>query len=98
MCNFLEYKGEFAADLDLFDDLFTVRGSIRTGVPMCDSAEICADELIDTKVIYRRYASLFFICSVSSSDNELIILETVHRYVECLDRYFGNVSPSPSFL
>ena len=47
---------------------------------------------VDTKVIYRRYASLFFICSVSPSDNELVTLEVIHRYVEVLDRYFGNVS------
>jgi len=46
----------------------------------------------DTKVIYRRYASLFFICAISPGDNELITLETIHRYVEVLDRYFGNVS------
>jgi hypothetical protein len=46
----------------------------------------------DTKVIYRRYASLFFITSVSPGDNELITLEIIHRYVEVLDRYFGNVS------
>ena len=24
-------------------------------------------------------------------DNELIVLEMIHHYVECLDRYFGNV-------
>jgi hypothetical protein len=46
---------------------------------------------VDTKIIYRRYASLFFICSISPSDNELLTLEIVHRYVEVLDRYFGNV-------
>lgn len=46
----------------------------------------------DTKVIYRRYASLFFITSITPSDNELITLEVIHRYVEVLDRYFGNVS------
>lgn len=45
----------------------------------------------DTKVIYRRYASLFFITSISPGDNELITLEIIHRYVEVLDRYFGNV-------
>lgn len=45
----------------------------------------------DTKVIYRRYASLFFITSVTPGDNELISLEIIHRYVEVLDRYFGNV-------
>ncbi|CAD6578798.1 MAG: AP-1 adaptor complex sigma subunit Aps1 [Tremellales sp. Tagirdzhanova-0007] len=48
-------------------------------------------EYKDSKVIYRRYASLFFICSVSPGDNELITLEVIHRYVEVLDRYFGNV-------
>ena len=46
----------------------------------------------DTKVIYRRYASLFFICAISPNDNELVTLEVIHRYVEVLDRYFGNVS------
>ena len=47
---------------------------------------------IDTKVVYRRYASLFFVCGIGSGDNELITLEIIHRYVEVLDRYFGNVS------
>ncbi|KAL1413387.1 AP-1 complex subunit sigma-1 [Vanrija pseudolonga] len=48
-------------------------------------------EYKDTKVIYRRYASLFFITSITPGDNELITLEVIHRYVEVLDRYFGNV-------
>ena len=41
--------------------------------------------------MYRRYASLFFICEVGDADNELIALELLHRYVEVLDQYFGNV-------
>ncbi|KAK4689503.1 hypothetical protein P7C73_g608, partial [Tremellales sp. Uapishka_1] len=53
----------------------------------CSPARLRAD----TKVIYRRYASLFFITSISPQDNELITLEVIHRYVEVLDRYFGNV-------
>jgi hypothetical protein len=28
-------------------------------------------------------------------DNELITLEIIHRYVEVLDRYFGNVRHAP---
>ncbi|KAI9001043.1 Adaptor protein complex sigma subunit [Trametes punicea] len=48
-------------------------------------------EYKDTKVVYRRYASLFFVCGISQGDNELVILEIIHRYVEVLDRYFGNV-------
>ncbi|KAI9029403.1 AP complex, mu/sigma subunit [Hyaloraphidium curvatum] len=45
----------------------------------------------EAKIIYRRYASLFFICGVDQEENELIALEVIHRYVELLDRYFGNV-------
>ncbi|GAA5973575.1 hypothetical protein JCM8115_005748 [Rhodotorula mucilaginosa] len=48
-------------------------------------------EYKDSKIVYRRYASLFFICGIGQQDNELITLELIHRYVELLDRYFGNV-------
>ncbi|KAI0335433.1 Adaptor protein complex sigma subunit [Cubamyces sp. BRFM 1775] len=48
-------------------------------------------EYKDTKVVYRRYASLFFVCGISQGDNELVVLEVIHRFVEVLDRYFGNV-------
>lgn len=45
------------------------------------------------KIIYRRYASLFFICGVDLADeeNELGILEFIHALVETLDKYFENV-------
>ena len=46
---------------------------------------------LDSKVVYRRYASLFFIAGCASTDNELITLEVVHRYVEQMDKYYGNV-------
>jgi len=55
-------------------------------------------DLVDTKVVYRRYASLFFVCGIGSSDNELITLEIIHRYVEVLDRYFGNVRVNGQIL
>lgn len=45
----------------------------------------------DSKIVYRRYASLFFVTGIAPDDNELIALEVIHRYVEILDRYFGNV-------
>ena len=41
--------------------------------------------------MYRRYASLFFVMGIASDDNELVTLEVIHRFVEILDRYFGNV-------
>nr|XP_009942297.1 PREDICTED: AP-1 complex subunit sigma-3 [Opisthocomus hoazin] len=45
----------------------------------------------DLKLVYKRYASLYFCCAIEDQDNELLTLEVVHRYVELLDRYFGNV-------
>lgn len=46
----------------------------------------------DHKVVYRKYASLYFICGITPGvDNELLTLEVIHRYVEAMDTYFGNV-------
>ncbi len=39
-----------------------------------------------------RYASLYFCCGSENQDNELLALEILHRYVELLDKYFGNVN------
>ena len=43
------------------------------------------------KLIYRRYAGLFFTIAVDVTDNELSYLETIHLFVELLDSYFSNV-------
>lgn len=45
------------------------------------------------KIIYRRYASLYFIIGVDVEDdiNELSYLEFIHNLVETLDKYFENV-------
>uniref|UniRef100_A0A060TIM0 AP complex subunit sigma n=1 Tax=Blastobotrys adeninivorans TaxID=409370 RepID=A0A060TIM0_BLAAD len=48
-------------------------------------------EYKDSKVVYRRYASLFFVAGIDPDDNELITLEIIHRYVEQMDKYYGNV-------
>ncbi|CAG06393.1 unnamed protein product, partial [Tetraodon nigroviridis] len=45
----------------------------------------------DLKIVYRRYASLYFCAGLDDHDNELLTLEVLHRYVELLDKYFGNV-------
>ncbi|KAF4531530.1 hypothetical protein B566_EDAN019549, partial [Ephemera danica] len=46
----------------------------------------------DLKIVYKRYASLYFCCAIEQDDNELLTLEIIHRYVELLDKYFGSVS------
>eukprot|EP00127_Corallochytrium_limacisporum_P007170 Clim_evm43s243 gene=Clim_evmTU43s243 len=43
------------------------------------------------KIVYKRYASLYFCVGIEDGDNELITLEIVHRFVETLDKYFGSV-------
>ncbi|KAA3463056.1 AP-1 complex subunit sigma-1 [Gossypium australe] len=43
------------------------------------------------RVVYKRYASLYFCMCIDEDDNELEILEIIHHYVEVLDRYFGSV-------
>lgn len=65
-----------------------VQGSV-----LCNrsSTAIFLTSSLDTKIVYRRYASLFFIAGCSSDDNELITLEIIHRYVEQMDKYYGNV-------
>ena len=45
----------------------------------------------NTRVVYRRYASLFFIVGVDKEENELAVLEWIHCLVETFDRFFGNV-------
>ena len=43
------------------------------------------------KIIYRRYAGLFFSLCVDVNDNERALLEAIHLFVEVLDHYFSNV-------
>jgi AP-1 complex subunit sigma 1/2 len=45
----------------------------------------------ERKLVYKRYASLFFVTSIGHDDNELLALEVIHHYVEVLDKYFGDV-------
>ncbi len=54
----------------------------------------------DYKIVFKRYlyyilccryASLYFVAGIEKEDNELIVLDVIHHFVECLDRYFGNV-------
>ncbi|KAF1775225.1 AP complex, mu/sigma subunit [Phytophthora cactorum] len=48
-------------------------------------------EFRNYKLIYRRYAGLFFILGVDLTANELLGLETIHLFVELLDQQFANV-------
>lgn len=45
----------------------------------------------DTRIVYRRYATLCFIFVVDSSESQLAILDIIQVFVETLDRCFENV-------
>lgn len=45
----------------------------------------------DVRVIYRHYATLFFVFCVDDAESELGILDLIQVFVETLDRCFENV-------
>ncbi|KAH8547550.1 AP complex, mu/sigma subunit [Umbelopsis sp. PMI_123] len=45
----------------------------------------------DTRIIYRHYATLYFVFVVDDSESELGILDLIQVFVESLDRCFENV-------
>ncbi|OMJ81199.1 hypothetical protein SteCoe_18375 [Stentor coeruleus] len=48
-------------------------------------------EFKNFKVVYRRYAGLFFSVGVDYDGNVLSVLEIIHLFVEVMDQYFGSV-------
>jgi AP-4 complex subunit sigma-1 len=48
-------------------------------------------EHLQYKLVYKRYASLFFIVGIDNDENELGTLEFIHCVVETFDRFFENV-------
>lgn len=45
----------------------------------------------DNKIVYKRYAGLYFCACIDMQDNELACLEAIHLFVEILNAYFTNV-------
>ena len=46
-------------------------------------------EYRDEVIVYKRYASLYFILALEKGSNEVLAMEMIHFYVELLDSYFG---------
>ena len=106
LCNFLDYQdikvclAQFAASWSHSLASVTTWTSVSGLKP---DALICSplklprlrwnqvNKQPSAQVVYKRYASLYFVMGIEPSDNELINLEIVHHFVEVLDRYFGNV-------
>lgn len=62
--------------------------------PTCEGKIICICFLFqfrNFKIVYRRYAGLYFCICVDVNDNNLCYLEAIHNFVEVLNEYFHNV-------
>ena len=58
---------------------------------MRDIKESSIIEYKNYKIVYKKYASLYFIFGIDTFDNELASLELIHLFVETMDKYFGSV-------
>ncbi|XP_057955434.1 AP-3 complex subunit sigma [Malania oleifera] len=45
----------------------------------------------DTRLVYKHYATLYFVFVFDSSENELAMLDLIQVFVETLDKCFKNV-------
>ena len=70
--------------------LFTEAEIVRKCLKRSDKESNCIEHR-GTRVVYRRYASLFFMVGIDEEENELEILEFIHCMVETMDKWFGNV-------
>ena len=69
-------------DYAVAEEADIVRKCLMRGESQCSFLEY-----MGYKVIYRRYASLFFIVGVDEEENEIAILEFIHALVETLDKW-----------
>eukprot|EP00040_Diaphanoeca_grandis_P017191 m.89353 g.89353 ORF g.89353 m.89353 type:complete len:143 (-) comp26287_c1_seq2:264-692(-) len=61
--------------------IVTVRGPKLTNIV----------EFRQYKIIYRRYAGLYFCLCCDVNDNDLAYMEAIHNFVECLNEFFTDV-------
>ncbi|PSR70914.1 hypothetical protein PHLCEN_2v13228 [Hermanssonia centrifuga] len=74
------------------DEKVRLRGEVhRLVAPRDQKYQSNFVEFRNHKIVYRRYAGLFFCICVDANDNELAYLEAIHLFVEVLDSFFDNV-------
>ncbi|KAJ7190422.1 clathrin coat assembly protein ap17 [Mycena pura] len=75
------------------DEKIGLRGEVHRAVSSRDHTyQSNFLEFRNYKIVYRRYAGLFFCVCVDANDNEFAYLEAIHFFVEVLDQYFENVN------
>ncbi|KAF7296363.1 AP complex subunit sigma [Mycena chlorophos] len=75
------------------DEKMRLRGDVHRAVGARDHRfQSNFLEFRSYKIVYRRYAGLFFCIGVDANDNELAYLEAIQFFVEVLDHFFENVN------
>lgn len=69
----------------------TRRPDTQPNDSVCNFLEGSSSWNRDMKLIYRHYATLYFVFAVDSSESELGVLDLIQVFVEALDKCFENV-------
>jgi AP-3 complex subunit sigma len=89
LIKFYEHIGEEQKQQNLIREIFKLL--LRRNERMCNFVEGGKLWGADTKIIYRQYATLYFVFWVDESESELGILDLIQVFVETLDKCFESV-------
>eukprot|EP01126_Amoeba_proteus_P046945 TRINITY_DN5330_c0_g1_i5.p1 TRINITY_DN5330_c0_g1~~TRINITY_DN5330_c0_g1_i5.p1 ORF type:complete len:169 (+),score=27.14 TRINITY_DN5330_c0_g1_i5:98-604(+) len=89
LINFYDMVGDEPKQQSIIREIFKLIS--KRGEHMCNFLEGGRQWGPDTKIIYRQYATLYFVFWVDSSESELGILDLIHVFVETLDNCFESV-------
>ena len=73
------------------DEKIKIQNEIYRTIILRDIKESSIIEYKNYKIVYKKYASLYFYLGIDTNDNELASLELIHLFVETMDKYFGSV-------
>ncbi|KAI9225617.1 MAG: Adaptor protein complex sigma subunit [Piptocephalis tieghemiana] len=92
LCRFYE-EHTVETQQAILSDIFTLVS--RRSAAVCNFLEgtklLSKDGAEETRIIYRHYATLYFVVLADTSESELGILDLIQVFVESLDRMFENV-------
>eukprot|EP01084_Bolivina_argentea_P066421 121067_1 len=99
VCNFVElsrnFGNKYREKVEMKQSVIEIQDDNKSKDKDVINSKIKADrelaEFFDSKLIYRHYATLFFIFLVDQSESELGILDLIQVFVEALDQRFENV-------